>query len=44
MTLSWASSMKSRQSDATAYEDLETEETPVGIVASGRSIFDDLDD
>lgn len=37
-------SMKSRQSDATTYEELETEETPVGIVASGRSIFDDLDD
>lgn len=37
-------SMKTRQSDATTYEDLETEETPVGIVVSGRSIFDDIDD
>lgn len=38
------SSMKLKQSDATTYDDLETEETPVAKLASVRSIFDDIDD
>lgn len=36
--------MKKRQSDATSYEELETEETTSSDIVPSRSIFDDIDE
>jgi hypothetical protein len=36
--------MKLKQSEATSYEELETEETISEVIAEGREIFDGVDE